>query len=79
MSLPRVLKVGAQGQLEMHPAAEVEKLRGTVEHVTLHPGKPYRIEADHAAAGTVTSDRILDRGSDGATADRRQQRLGDGD
>jgi len=31
MSLPRVLRISPQGQLEMHPAAEVEKLRGTAE------------------------------------------------
>ncbi len=42
MSLPRVLKVDAQGQLEIHPAVEVEKLRGVVERVTLHAGTPYR-------------------------------------
>jgi beta-fructofuranosidase len=42
MSLPRVLNVGAQGQLEIYPAAEVEKLRGTLERVTLHAGTPHR-------------------------------------
>jgi beta-fructofuranosidase len=31
MSLPRVLRISPQGQLEMHPAAEAEKLRGAVE------------------------------------------------
>ena len=42
MSLPRVLTVGQQGQLEMSPAAEVEKLRGAVEKATLDEGKPFR-------------------------------------
>ena len=44
MSLPRVLKVGGQGQLEMHPAVEVEKLRGAVGRVTLHAGAPFRLK-----------------------------------
>jgi beta-fructofuranosidase len=39
MSLPRVLTIGAVGQLEINPAVEVEKLRGTEEHVTLKPGE----------------------------------------
>jgi beta-fructofuranosidase len=42
MALPRVLKVGHQGQLEMNPAAEVEKLRGPAEHMTLNASEPYR-------------------------------------
>ena len=42
MSLPRVLNVGAQGQLEMHPASEVLKLRGPGEKATVDPGKPFR-------------------------------------
>ena len=42
MSLPRVLTVGQQGQLEMNPAAEVEKLRGAAEKVSLDEGKPFR-------------------------------------
>ena len=33
MSLPRVLTIGAQGQLEMNPAKEVEALRGAREQV----------------------------------------------
>ena len=46
MSLPRVLTIGAQGQLEMNPAVEVEKLRGPAEHVALRPNQPYRIKLD---------------------------------
>jgi len=42
MSLPRELRIGAQGQLEMHPAKEVESLRGAVTHATLKAGAPYR-------------------------------------
>jgi beta-fructofuranosidase len=42
MSLPRVLTVGQPGQLEINPAAEVEKLRGPVERTTLQPGVPFR-------------------------------------
>jgi beta-fructofuranosidase len=44
MSLPRVMTIGAQGQLEMNPGVEVEKLRGPVERVTLKPGIPFRQE-----------------------------------
>ncbi len=42
MSLPRVLNVGAQGQLEMHPASEVLKLRGPGEKAVIDSGKPFR-------------------------------------
>jgi beta-fructofuranosidase len=42
MSLPRVLTVGQPGQLEMHPAVEVEKLRGPVERATLKADAPFR-------------------------------------
>jgi beta-fructofuranosidase len=42
MSLPRVLTAGPQGQLEMQPAAEVEKLRGPGEKPTVRPGTPFR-------------------------------------
>ena len=42
MSLPRVLTVGPQGQLEMHPAAEVEKLRRTGEKASIEAGKEFR-------------------------------------
>jgi len=41
-SLPRVLRIGAQGQLEMHPAKEVERLRGTVERTTVRAGVPLK-------------------------------------
>jgi beta-fructofuranosidase len=46
MSLPRVLTVGAQGQLEMKPAAEVEKLRGASEKATVVAGSPFRRKLD---------------------------------
>jgi beta-fructofuranosidase len=42
MSLPRVLTAGKQGQLEIAPAVEVEKLRGPVERTMLKPGTPFR-------------------------------------
>lgn len=43
MSLPRVLTIGNQGQLEMNPAPEVEKLRGAQERTTLKPGASFRL------------------------------------
>jgi beta-fructofuranosidase len=46
MSLPRVLNIGKQGQLEMNPAIEVEKLRGAAHHVSVAPGQPSRIQLD---------------------------------
>jgi beta-fructofuranosidase len=42
MSLPRVLTLGEQGQLEIRPAAEVAKLRGTAEKATVQAGTPFR-------------------------------------
>lgn len=42
MSLPRVLTIGAQGQLEMNPAKEVESLRGTREEAVVSAAAPYR-------------------------------------
>jgi beta-fructofuranosidase len=44
MSLPRVLTIGAQGQLQFSVAAEVDSLRGRIEHITLTPAKPYRLK-----------------------------------
>jgi beta-fructofuranosidase len=41
-SLPRVLTIGAQGQLEMNPAVELEKLRGEVQRISLKPGATFR-------------------------------------
>jgi beta-fructofuranosidase len=46
MSLPRALRIGAQGQLEMQPAHEFEALREAVEKDTVHPDAPYRKELD---------------------------------
>jgi beta-fructofuranosidase len=46
MALPRVLTIGEQGHLEFAVAAEVENLRGRVEHVTLAPGQPHRLKLD---------------------------------
>ena len=45
-SLPRVLTIGAQGQLEMHPAAEVESLRGEHERVSVAAGMPLKRKLD---------------------------------
>lgn len=42
MSLPRVLRIGSQGQLEMQPAREVEKLRGVRAAVKIGAGTPHR-------------------------------------
>ena len=64
MSLPRVLTIGKQGQLEMNPAQEIEKLRGAVEHVMLQPGRPQRIQLDtlrheiHFTAGLFSTHRV---------------------
>jgi beta-fructofuranosidase len=46
MSLPRVLTIGAQGQLEMSPAHEIETLRGPEKRTSLEPGQPHRIKLD---------------------------------
>ena len=46
MSLPRELRIGAQGQLEMQPAAEVESLRGPVERAAVKAGTAYRRKLD---------------------------------
>jgi beta-fructofuranosidase len=42
MGLPRVLTISPEGQLEMNPAVEVEKLRGTVESAELKAGVPLK-------------------------------------
>lgn len=42
MSLPRVLTIGAQGQLEVAVAAEAEKLRGAVEKLAVTTAAPVR-------------------------------------
>jgi beta-fructofuranosidase len=42
ISLPRVLTIGKQGQLEMQPAAELESLRGEPERARLDPAAPFR-------------------------------------
>jgi len=42
MSLPRVLTIGAQGQLEMNPAKEVESLRGAREQAAVTASAPFR-------------------------------------
>lgn len=47
MALPRVLNIGAQGQLEMNPAHEVEKLRGPVAKATVTPAAPFRLQLPH--------------------------------
>ena len=40
MSLPRVLTVNNDGELEMNPAIEIEALRGPQQSSTLQPGAP---------------------------------------
>ncbi len=42
MGLPRVLTINSEGQLEMSPAAEVEKLRGPAESGRLPAGVPLK-------------------------------------
>ena len=42
MSLPRVLTVGEQGELEIRPAAEVTMLRGAAEKATVQAKTPFR-------------------------------------
>jgi len=42
MSLPRVLTVGEQGQLESRPVAEMAKLRGVAEKATVQAKTPFR-------------------------------------
>ncbi len=42
MAIPRVLTIGAQGQLEMNPAKEVESLRGSLERATIGAASPFR-------------------------------------
>jgi beta-fructofuranosidase len=46
MSYPRVLTIGAQGQLEMHVAKEVQSLRGPVETARVSAGAPFRRKLD---------------------------------
>lgn len=41
MSLPRVLRIGAQGQFEMDAAREVERLRGPEEHAQVSAASPF--------------------------------------
>jgi beta-fructofuranosidase len=46
MSIPRVLTISQQGQLEMKPTHEVEKLRGTAQRASLASGQTHRIPLD---------------------------------
>jgi beta-fructofuranosidase len=72
MSLPRVLTVGGEGQLEMHPAKEVENLRGSVAKAQVEDGKPFKRTLPHLRqeihvpvglfAGGATSTRLLVEG-----------------
>jgi len=45
-SLPRVLSIGAEGQLEMRPAVELETLRGAADQISVKPGAPFRRNLD---------------------------------
>jgi beta-fructofuranosidase len=58
MSLPRVVTIDAQSQLEMKPAHEVESLRGSVDRQIIRPGKPYRTTLQ-----TLRHEILLDLGS----------------
>ena len=49
MSLPRVLHIGAQGQLEMEPAHEVERLRGPEESAQVSAAAPFRLSSGRAS------------------------------
>jgi beta-fructofuranosidase len=44
MSLPRVLTVGGQGQLEINPAEETKTLRGPLEKAAVASASPYRLK-----------------------------------
>ena len=46
MSLPRALTLGAQGQLLMHPAAEVAKLRGPLAKSQVAASAPFRVKLE---------------------------------
>jgi beta-fructofuranosidase len=59
MSLPRVLTIGAQGQLEMNPAKEVESLRGAREEVVVSAAAPYRRKLNELAVELHVPGNIL--------------------
>ena len=73
MSLPRVLTIGEQGQLEIRPAAEVAKLRGAAERATVQADTPFRRKLAHLrqelrvpidfSMGAITV-RLLTRGNE---------------
>lgn len=72
MSFPRVLTVGAQGQLQMQPAHEVENLRGPRQHASVSAGAPFRLKLDQLRAelhlrinllsATIATVRLLSAG-----------------
>ncbi|MGB8260177.1 MAG: glycoside hydrolase family 32 protein, partial [Terracidiphilus sp.] len=74
MSLPRVLAIGAQGQLEVAPARELEQLRGERESIKLTPGAPIRRKLDtlrlelHLPLGLSTGAATVTLRSGGAAA-----------
>lgn len=59
MSLPRVLRIGAQGQLEMHPADEVETLRGAAQRDVVKTGEPFRRKLDALRLELLLHIRLL--------------------
>jgi beta-fructofuranosidase len=59
MSLPRVLTIGAQGQLEMNPAKEVESLRGAREGVVVSSAAPFRRKLTDLAIELHVPENIL--------------------
>ena len=46
MSLPRALRTGFEGQLEIHPAREVEQLRGVAERINVNTGATWKRNLD---------------------------------
>jgi beta-fructofuranosidase len=59
MSLPRVLTIGAQGQLEMNPAHEVESLRGARDEVVVSAAAPFRRKLSELAIELHVPGNIL--------------------
>jgi beta-fructofuranosidase len=58
MALPRILRIGQRGELEISPSLEVEKLRGPVEKKTLDVNAPYRLRLNtlrHEFLATIGS------------------------
>ena len=59
MSLPRVLTMGAQGQLEMHPAPEVREAARARPENHVESATPFRTKLAGAALGVPRAHRLL--------------------